>query len=102
MSLTVLGLMCGCRSLSAIYRFGDTQPLLLSWLRLRCSPSVQTLSRLLRMVSVREVRRAMPEFMLALYQHRGHEITTAALDGKNLRGVREDGEQVKVLCVFSR
>lgn len=52
----VLALMCGHRSLSAIYRFGDTHPVLLSSLGLRRSPSVATLSRLLRMVSVSEVR----------------------------------------------
>ena len=98
LSLTVLGLMCGCPSLSAIYRFGDTQP----QLGLRRSPSVQTLSRLLGMVSVDEVRRALLEFVLALEQRRGHEITTAALDGKTLRGVREKSTQLKALCVFSR
>ena len=65
-------------------------------------PSVQTLSRLLEMVSVEEVRRALLEFVLALEQRRGHEITTAALDGKTLRGVREDGAQLRALCVFSR
>ena len=102
LSLTVLGLMCGCPSLSAIYRFGDTQPQLLSRLGLRRSPSVQTLSRLLGMVSVGEVRWALLEFVLALERRRGHEITTAALDGKTLRGVREDGVQLKALCVFSR
>ena len=102
LSLTVLGLMCGCPSLSAIYRFGDTQPQLLSRLGLRRIPSVQTLSRLLGMVSVGEVRWALLEFVLDLEQRRGHEITTAALDGKTLRGVREDGVQLKALCVFSR
>lgn len=102
LSLTVLGLMCGCPSLSAIHRFGDIQPELLSQLGLRRSPSVQTLSRLLGMVSVAEVRRGLLEFVLALERGRGHEITTAALDGKTLRGVREDGEQLKALCVFSR
>ena len=38
LSLTVLGLTRGCPSLSAIYRFGDTQPRLLSRLGLRRSP----------------------------------------------------------------
>ena len=91
LSLTVLGLMCGCPSLSAIYRFGDTQPQLLRRLGLRRSPSVQALSRLLGMVSVGEVRRAPLEYLLALEQRRGHEITTAAADGKTLRGMWEDG-----------
>lgn len=102
LSLTVLGLMCGCPSLSAIHRFGDTQPQLRSRLGLRRSPSVQTLSRLLGMVSVAEVRRVLLEFVLVLERRRGHEIATAALDGKTLRGVWEDGAQLKALCVFSR
>ena len=42
LSLTALGLMCGCPSLSAIYRFGDMHPQLLTRLGLRRSPSVQT------------------------------------------------------------
>ena len=49
LALTVLALMCGQRSLSAIYRLGDTHPALLSVLGLRRSPSVATLSRLLCM-----------------------------------------------------
>lgn len=81
--------------------FWDTQPQLRSWLGLRRSPSVQTLSWLLGMVSVTEVRRVLLEFVLALKRRRGHEITTAALDGKTLRGVWEDGAQLKALCVFS-
>ena len=54
--LTMLALMCGYGSLSAIYRFGDTHPELWPELELRRSPSVPTLSRLLRMVSVAELR----------------------------------------------
>ena len=52
LALTVLALMCGQVSLSAIYRLGHIHPTLLSGLGLRRSPSVATLSRLLRMVSV--------------------------------------------------
>ena len=48
----MLALMCGQVSLSAIYRLGHIHPTLLSGLGLRRSPSVATLSRLLRMVSV--------------------------------------------------
>ena len=51
LSLTVLRLMCGYPSLSAIYRFGDTQPRLLSRLGLQRSRSAQTLSRLLPLYS---------------------------------------------------
>ena len=67
----VLGLMCGQISLSAIYRFGDTHPELLAGLGLRRSPSVATLSRLLRMVKVSEVRQAMLSFTVALSELRG-------------------------------
>ena len=68
LSLTVLALMCGQRSLSAIYRFGDTHPHLLNLLGLRRSPSVATLSRLLRMVSVSEVRQALLTFVTELVE----------------------------------
>ena len=62
---------------------------------------MQTLSRLLGMVSVREVLQGLLEFVTALQSRRGDGIATAALDGKTLRGVWEDGEQLKALCVFS-
>ena len=102
LSLTVLGFMCGCPSLSAIHRFGDTQQQVLTRLGLRRSPSVQTLSRLLGMVSVAEVRQALLEFVKELQVRRGDSITTVALDGKTMRGVWEEGEQLKALCLFSR
>ncbi len=84
-----------------------THPQLLSRLGLRRSPSVQTLSRLLGMVSVGmvsvdEVRRVLLGFVLTKQGHRVEVVTTAALDGKTLRGVWEDGEQLKALYVFSR
>ena len=41
------------------------------------------------------------EFVIALQVQRGHGITTAALEGKTRRGVWEEGEQLKALCVFS-
>ena len=97
----VLALMCGQRSLSAIYRFGDTHPVLLSSLGLRRSPSVATLSRLLRMVSVSEVRQALLSFVIELVELRGCGTGVAAMDGKTVRGVREDGEQLRTLHVFS-
>ena len=102
LSLSVLGLMCGQCSLSAIYRFGDSHPDLLSGLGLRRSPSVATLSRLLRMVKVAEVRQAMLNFMVALSRMRGAELTVASVDGKTMRGVWEDGEQLRLWHVFSR
>ena len=102
LSLTVLALMCGQRSLSAVYRFGDTHPHLLSLLELRRSPSVQTLSRLLRMVSVSEVRYALMNFVRELMELRGEHMDVVAMDGKTVRGVRENGDQLRVLHLFSR
>ncbi len=71
LGLVVLGLMCGQRSLSAINRFGECREQVLSQLGLRRSPSVQTLSRLLRMVSVLEVREALMEFVSYVMRYRG-------------------------------
>ena len=102
LSLTVLALMCGQRSLSAIYRFGDTHPHLLNLLGLRRSPSVATLSRLLRMVSVSEVRQALLTFVTELVELRGNDVGVVSVDGKTVRGVREEGEQLRVLHLFSR
>ena len=102
LALTVLALMCGQRSLSAIHRFGDTHQALLSLLGLRRSPSVATLSRLLRMVSVSEVRQALLSFVIELVELRGSKAEVVSMDGKTVRGVREDGEQLRTLHVFSR
>ena len=102
LSLTVLALMCGQRSLSAVYRFGDTHPHLLRLLELRRSPSVQTLSRLLRMVSIGEVRYALLNFVRELMELRGEHMDVVAMDGKTVRGVRENGDQLRVLHLFSR
>ena len=46
--LTVLALMGGARSLSDVSRWGKLHPEILAPLKLRRSPSVPTLSRLLR------------------------------------------------------
>ena len=102
LSLTVLALMCGQRSLSAVYRFGDCYPHLLVELGLRRSPSVPTLSRLLRKVSITEVRQALMGFVKELAELRGNEIDVVSMDGKTVRGVWEQDEQLKVLHLFSR
>ena len=81
LALTVLALMCGQRSLSAIYRFGDTHPALLGALGLRRSPSVATLSRLLRMVLVSEVREALLRFVMELSELRGKRVENGG-DGR--------------------
>ena len=102
LSLTVLALMCGQCSLSAIYRFGDTHPELQSGLGLRRSPSLATLSGLLRMVKVAGMRQAMLSFMVALPQTRGPQTTVAAMDGKTMCGMWQEGEQLRLWHVFSR
>ena len=82
--------------MSAIYRFGDSHPDLLAGLGLRRSPWVPTLSRPLRMVKVAGVRQAMLSFMVALSESRGARLTVASVNGKTMRGVWEDGEQLRL------
>lgn len=100
--LAVLSLMCGYRSLSAIHRFGDTHPELWTQLQLPRSPSVPTLSRLLRMVSVGELRQALMRFALELAVQRRCGVGVVAMDGKTMGGVWEGGEQLRVLHLFSQ
>ena len=69
---------------------------------LRRSPSVATLSRLLQMVKAAELRKALLTFMIALFRMRGDQMTVASMDGKTMRGVWEDGEQLRLWHVFSR
>jgi len=104
LALVVLGLMAGCRSLSAISRYGQIHPELLAPLGLRRSPSVATLHRLLRRVAVAEVRTALAVFTRQLLAARtGHpEVGVVAVDGKTLRGVWEGTEQLHVLHVFAQ
>ena len=102
--LSVLALMAGADSLSAIFRWGSLHPEVLSALGLRCSPSVATLSRLLRAVSVADVRQALLCFTRHLQPARAatpsQELIVAA-DGKTLRGCWEDGRQLHLLQVFA-
>jgi hypothetical protein len=103
LALVVLGLMADCRSLSAISRFGQIHPEVLAPLGLRRSPSVATLHRLLRRVSVAEVRAALGAFtrlLLAARTGRG-EVGVAAVDGKTSRGVWEGDCQLHVLHLFA-
>jgi DDE_Tnp_1-associated len=103
LALVVLGLMADCRSLSAISRYGQIHPEILAPLGLRRSPSVATLHRLLRRVSVGEVRAALAVFSQQLHQRRtaGTGVGAVAVDGKTLRGVWEGGEQLHLLHVFA-
>jgi hypothetical protein len=111
--LTVLALMAGQPSLSAIWRWGGLHPDLLAALGLRCSPSVATLSRLLRAVSVLQVRQALLAFTRQLQPLRlptetttdrppsAPEPGTLAADGKTMRAAWEDGRQQHVLHLFA-
>lgn len=88
LSLTVLALMGGARSLSDVSRWGKLHPEVLTPLKLRRSPSVPTLSRLLRGVSVNEVRGALVEYARQLNESRGQKdgLLVVAADGKTLKG----------------
>jgi hypothetical protein len=107
LSLTVLALMAGQRSLSAIWRWGGLQPEVLAALGLRRSPSVATLSRLLRAVSVAQVRHALQQFTRQLEaQRRVATSSTAepgvvAADGKTMRAAWEGGRQLHLLHLFA-
>ena len=103
LGLVVLGLMGGCRSLSAISRFGQIHPEVLEPLGLRRSPSVATLHRLLRRVSVAEVRAALAAFARQVVVRRTGrpDIGVVAVDGKTLRGVWEGDAQLHVLHLFA-
>lgn len=103
LALVVLGLMAGCRSLSAISRYGQIHPEVLAPLGLRRSPSVATVHRLLRCVSVAEVRAVLRDFTRQLQQQRtaGTAVGTVAVDGKTLRGVWEGGKQLHLLHLFA-
>jgi hypothetical protein len=104
LALVVLGMMAGCRPLSAISRYGQIHPEVLAPLGLRRSPSVATLHRLLRRVSVGEVRTALAAFTRQLLAARTGrpEVGIVAVDGKTSRGVWEDAEQLHVLHVFAQ
>jgi len=101
--LTVLALMGGARSLSDVSRWGKLHPEILEPMKLRRSPSVPTLGRLLRGVSVKEVRAALVEFARQLNERRGQKdgLLVAAADGKTLKGAWENGKQLHVLHLFA-
>lgn len=102
--LTVLALLSGARSLSDISRHGKLNAEVLAPLGLRRSPSVATLGRLLRMVSVEEVRGGLLGFvreLAALRLGEGEPVGTVAMDGKTARGTRQEGRQLHVLHLFT-
>ena len=104
LALVVLGLLAGCRSLSAISRYGRIHPEVLAPLGLRRSPSVATLHRLLRRVAVAEVRAVLAAFARRLVVARtgGSDVGVVAVDGKTSRGVWEGGAQLHVLQIFAQ
>lgn len=101
LSLVVLGLMAGCRSLSAMMRVGRCHPEVLPALGLRAAPSVPTLSRVLAGVDPEAVRGALRQFARTLVAQRGGSIAVAAMDGKTLRGVHEDQGLTHLLHIFA-
>ena len=104
LALVVLGLLAGCRSLSAISRYGALHPAVLPPLGLRRSPSVATLHRLLGLVTVTEVRGVLRAFAQDLIVHRGmaQATTEVALDGKTLRGTHAEATPLHVLRAFAQ
>jgi hypothetical protein len=101
LGLTVLGLMAGCRSLSAISRYATMRPEVLAPLGLRRPPSVPTLSRILGGIAPAELRAALLRFTRELAQGRQAELGAVAIDGKTLRGVHEDDVPAQVLHSFA-
>lgn len=101
LALVVLGLMAGCRSLSAIRRFGRGHPAVLAPLGLARTPSVATLSRILAGVDAGAVRAALRAFAGAAAAARATAVEVVALDGKTLRGVHEGDDPAHVLHVFA-
>lgn len=102
LGLTVLVLMAGGRSMSDVSRYGKAHPEVLGPLGLRRSPSVATLSRLLRQVSVAELRQALAGFAVTLAGRRDANLGVVAVDGKWLRGTWEDGRQAHLLHLFAQ
>lgn len=102
LALVVLGLMGGCRSLSAIRRFGRGHPEVLAPLGLRAAPSVATLSRILAGVEPAAVRAALRAFARAVAGARRAAPAVVAMDGKALRGVHDAAEPALLLHLFAQ
>lgn len=102
LALVVLGLMAGCRSLSAIARFGRSHPAALAPLGLRSTPSVPTLSRILAGVEPAAARAALRAFARAVADARRVAPTVVAMDGKALRGVHDATEPALLLHLFAQ
>jgi hypothetical protein len=101
LGLTVLGLMAGCRNLSAIHRYGLRSPEILPPLGLRRVPSIPTLSRVLGGINPAEVRTALRAFTQEFATTHAADLGIVAIDGKTLRGVQENETPAHVLHVFA-
>lgn len=99
--LVVLGLMAGCRSLSAIMRYGRSHPEILPYFGFRWVPSVPTLSRVLAGIDPAAARMALQAFTLQLIERRDLSIAVVAMDAKTLRGVHEGKEPLHMLHLFA-
>lgn len=102
LGLVVLGLMANCRSLSAISRYAQIHPEVLTPLGLIRPPSVPTLSRVLAGVDPGQVRTALLRFTQTLLARRDQIPDVVALDGKSLRGVHEADAPAHLLHVFAQ
>jgi hypothetical protein len=102
LGLVVLGLMAGCRSLSAIHRYAEIHPGVLAPLGLRRSPSVPTLSRVLGAVAPADLREALWAFTHELATDQHADLAVVAVDGKTLRGVHEGAQPAHVLHLFAQ
>jgi hypothetical protein len=101
LGLTVLGLIAGCRNLSAIHRYGRRYPAVLPVLGLSRVPSIPTLSRVLGGLKPAELRIALQAFTQELARTQQLDLSVVAVDGKTLRGVQEDDAPAQVLHVFA-
>jgi hypothetical protein len=99
----VLALMAGCPSLSSIHRFGEFHPEVLELLGLRRSPSVAT--ETWRDSCARSRWQKWPGHCVALLKTCWKVVTreplVVAADGKTLRGVWEEGQQLGVVHLFA-
>ena len=102
LGLVVLGLLAGCRNLSAIHRYARRYPEVLAPLGLRRPPSIPTLSRVLGGVKPADLRAALATFTQELAQRQGGDLAVVAVDGKTLRGVHEDERPAHVLHLFAQ
>jgi hypothetical protein len=101
LALAVLALMAGQPTLLECQRWAERHPEAWQALHLRRCPSVCTFWRLLQQVSVAEVQRVLATFAQQLGRLRGTADAVAALDGKTLCGVEEEGRPLRLLHVFA-